>query len=170
MQKICCACHEPKEIVNFTYFLKDGIKHYFRRCKDCRAETYRHKYHSNIANSRKYNRLKRQRLKKENPDYVIAHRLRMRVNLALKNNPKKSKTFEMLGCSLKYFKNYLESKFKKGMSWDALFRGEIHIDHIRPCSSFDLSQPQEQAVCFHYLNLQPLWAKDNLSKGAKLFT
>jgi hypothetical protein len=47
-------------------------------------------------------------------------------------------------------------------------KGEIHIDHIRPCSSFDLTKPKEQVKCFHYTNTQPLWAKENLSKGAKL--
>ena len=41
-------------------------------------------------------------------------------------------------------------------------------DHIRPCASFDLTDPEQQRACFHYTNLQPLWAFDNLSKGAKV--
>ena len=44
--------------------------------------------------------------------------------------------------------------------------GEIHIDHIRPCSSFNLTKEDEIEKCFHYKNMQPLWAKDNLTKGA----
>ena len=46
--------------------------------------------------------------------------------------------------------------------------GKWHIDHIRPCSSFDLSKPEEQSICFHYSNLMPLWAEENLKKGSKL--
>ena len=43
-----------------------------------------------------------------------------------------------------------------------------HIDHITPIASFNLTDPRQQAKCFHYTNLQPLWAYENLSKGAKI--
>ena len=46
--------------------------------------------------------------------------------------------------------------------------GFWHIDHIIPCASFNLKDPKQQTKCFHYTNLQPLWAKENLSKGAKI--
>ncbi len=45
--------------------------------------------------------------------------------------------------------------------------GERHIDHIKPCAEFDLNNPEEQKKCFHFSNLQPLWAEENISKGAK---
>jgi hypothetical protein len=45
---------------------------------------------------------------------------------------------------------------------------EYHIDHIIPCASFDLTKPEDQAKCFHYTNLQPLWASENLAKGSKI--
>lgn len=51
------------------------------------------------------------------------------------------------------------------MSWENY--GEWHIDHIKPCSSFDLSDPKQQKECFNYTNLQPLWAIDNLKKSYK---
>ncbi len=51
------------------------------------------------------------------------------------------------------------------MNWDN--RRTWHIDHIRPCASFDLTDPEQQKVCFNFRNLQPLFAIDNLKKGAK---
>lgn len=72
---------------------------------------------------------------------------------------------ELLGCPLDVAKNHIEKQFKDGMTWDN--HGEWHIDHIKPCASYDLNIPEEQKKCFHYTNLQPLWANENLSKSDK---
>ena len=69
---------------------------------------------------------------------------------------------DLLGCSIQDARRYLEDQFTKGMSWEN--HGEWHIDHRKPCASFDLTNVEEQRVCFHYTNLQPLWASENLSK------
>ncbi len=53
------------------------------------------------------------------------------------------------------------------MTVAALMDGRIHVDHIRPCASFDLTRASQQRACFHFTNLQPLWAADNRRKGAK---
>ena len=45
--------------------------------------------------------------------------------------------------------------------------GKWHIDHIKPFASFDLTEPKQQKLVCNYKNLQPLWAKENLSKGDK---
>jgi hypothetical protein len=63
-------------------------------------------------------------------------------------------------------RQHLEAQFTDGMSWDNYGRDGWHIDHIRPCASFDLTDPEQQRQCFHYTNLQPLWAADNIRKGA----
>ena len=62
---------------------------------------------------------------------------------------------------------HMESLFTDGMTWEVFCTGRIHIDHIRPVSSFDLSNDDEFKECWGIENLQPLWAEDNLSKRAK---
>jgi len=92
--------------------------------------------------------------------------LRKRIWDALKNNFKSANTMKLIGCTIEFLKQHLEKQFKQGMSWSNY--GSWHVDHIRPCASFDLSKPSEQRKCFHYTNLQPLWAKENLIKRDKL--
>jgi len=96
----------------------------------------------------------------------LANNLRIRILHALKGKDKSMATLKLLGCSIEQFKKHLQSLFKLGMTLEN--HGEWHIDHIRPCSSFDLSDPKQQSVCFHYTNLQPLWARENLKKHAKI--
>ena len=67
------------------------------------------------------------------------------------------------GCTREQLAAHLEAKFTEGMSWDNY--AEWHIDHIRPCASFDLTDETQQRECFHFSNLQPLWALDNLLKS-----
>jgi hypothetical protein len=64
---------------------------------------------------------------------------------------------------------HLESHFTEGMNWDNYGVYGWHMDHIIPCAAFDLTKPEDQSKCFHYTNLQPLWAKDNLSKRDTIF-
>ena len=84
-----------------------------------------------------------------------------------KDNGKKTKgTMKLVGCTPGQLKQHIEKQFKPGMSWEQ--RHLFHIDHIIPCASFDLTKLSQQKKCFHYTNLQPLWAIDNIKKGAKL--
>ena len=85
---------------------------------------------------------------------------------ALNGNYKSGSAVRELGCSIEEFKKYIESKFQPGMTWRNHTRRGWHIDHVRPCKSFDLQKISQQCECFHYTNLQPLWWRENLSKGA----
>ncbi len=76
-------------------------------------------------------------------------------------------TIDLLGCSVIEARHHLESQFTDGMTWENHSLNGWHIDHIKPCASFDLTIDSEQKQCFHYSNLQPLWAEDNLRKGNK---
>jgi hypothetical protein len=91
--------------------------------------------------------------------------LRNRLKQAIKNNFKIGSAIKNLGCSIEQLKSYLESKFLLGMSWDNYGVHGWHIDHIKPLSAFDLSDKKQMLEACHYTNLQPLWAKDNLSKN-----
>lgn len=98
-------------------------------------------------------------------NFKVKHNLRSRIWNVLTGKSKNKSTEILLGCTIDELRVHIESQFKDNMSWENY--GKWHIDHIRPCASFDLSDPEQQALCFHYTNLQPLWAKDNLSKRNK---
>ena len=104
--------------------------------------------------------------KKRNEDalYRILENCRNRVYNLIKNGKKSHKTLVLLGCDMITLKKHLEKQFTEGMAWDNY--GEWHVDHIKPCCLFDFSKESEQKECFHYTNLQPLWAIDNLKKNA----
>jgi hypothetical protein len=100
------------------------------------------------------------------PEYKLKHILRSRLKNALRGVGKKSKrTLKLLGCTVEHLRKHLESKFLEGMSWDNYGFDTWHIDHIIPCDKFDLTDPKQQEQCFHYTNLQPLWAIENFRKA-----
>lgn len=117
-----------------------------------------------INNPNYYNNYKKERRLKD-PIERLKHNLRNRTYNAFKINQwKKGKGTELLlGGDIDLIKKSLESKFKKGMSWDNY--GDWHVDHIIPLKSAN-TEKELRALC-NYKNLQPLWAKENLSKGAK---
>jgi hypothetical protein len=115
-------------------------------------------------NSDKIN-LQKANKRKFDTNYRIRCYLASRIWKALKGISKSKSTLKLLGCSIEKLKQHLEFQFQVGMNWSNY--GKWHIDHIRPCAKFDLSKASEQRKCFHYTNLQPLWAKENISKGAK---
>ena len=124
-------------------------------------------YHKNKKKIIKKNmEYERKRLQTD-MNWVLKKRLRNRLRQALKGISKSKSTMELLGVPhMDFLKTWIECKFKEGMTWEN--RHLWHIDHIKPCSSFDLTKPEEQAKCFHYTNLQPLWASENLSKGNRI--
>lgn len=109
----------------------------------------------------------RNKLRNE-PVFRLEHNLRNRLGQAFKSQAvKKTKsTFKLAGCTRDELKEHLVSRLREGMTLDNY--GKVwHIDHIRPCASFDLSDKDQVAACFHYSNLQPLFAKENRMKSDK---
>ena len=126
---------------------------------------YRKKNKDKIKKYRTYYSDKR---RKESNVIRISENIRRRINIFLKTKQvrKKNNTFEIVGCTPEFLKEYLENKFTEGMSWDNYGYYGWHIDHIIPLSSAK-TEEEIYKLC-HYTNLQPLWANDNLTKGNKL--
>jgi hypothetical protein len=190
--KTCSKCGEEKPVECFSARVvnKDGLQ---TQCKECINEGSKRHYAANkesidakhrdyyrknsekvLKNQKRYeaeNRTmivtRRRNRRHSDPAVAMLHRLRSRLNTAINRAgaDKTDYTLRLLGCTAEEFKKHIESQFIEGMGWDN--RDKWHIDHLRPCASFDLLQESEQRKCFHYTNLQPLWAKDNLSKGCK---
>lgn len=100
-------------------------------------------------------------------NFALKEILSSRIRMSIKNSvgKKSNKTEELLGASVEDVRNYIESKFEPGMNWNNHELNGWHLDHIIPCSAFDLTNIEEQRVCFHYLNLQPMWGSENIKKG-----
>ena len=181
--KICSRCSNEKLLEEFS-----KRKNYLKsHCKQCIKEKYLKDYQLNPEKFRERGRINQRNYIKNNyikykeyqntwkkqyysiqyrnnPKYRITRLLRGRLIKLIRKNQKSNTTLKLLDCTLEFFKSYLESKFTINMSWEKLNQGLIHIDHIRPCSSFDLSDPEQQKICFHYTNLQPLWATTKIAR------
>lgn len=102
------------------------------------------------------------------PQFKIAWYTRIRMRNVLKGIRKSAPTLKLLGCTLDEARAHIEAQFKPGMTWDNWSDDGWHLDHILPLAGFDLTDSAQQAKAFHYTNLQPLWALENLQKGARI--
>ena len=101
----------------------------------------------------------------KDPQWRAVMNLRRRMSFVLAGKRKAAHSIQLLGCTRDELRAHLERQFTAGMTWDNYGVKGWHIDHRKPCAVFDLTNPKHQRECFHYTNLQPLWAVDNLSKG-----
>lgn len=174
--KMCYHCNQTKSLTDFSKNKadKDG---YFYICKACcrinhnkwrrnnweRVLKYRRKSDASPERKRYQRTYVMNRLRTD-PQYKLAHTLRVRIRKLTKGiGVKRGSAVKDLGCSLIELMRYFESKFLPNMSWAN--HGEWHIDHIRPLSSFDLTDKIQFLTACHYTNLQPLWKHDNLQKS-----
>ena len=99
------------------------------------------------------------------PVFKLQMNLRCRLNMAIRKLSVRGSAVRLLGCTGEEAARYIEAKFKPGMSWANW--GEWHIDHRKALATFDLTDPAQLAAACHYTNLQPLWAVENVKKGAR---
>lgn len=133
--------------------LLSGRKEYLKKYKQ------EHKLERNQYSKNKY---------KNDSNYKLNILLRTRLNTAIKRKYKSGSAVRDLGCTIPELKIYLEKQFKEGMNWNNWSVNGWHIDHKIPLSSFDLSNRKHFLIALNYKNLQPLWAKDNLTKSNKI--
>ena len=117
-----------------------------------------------------YDRQQYQR-RKNNPNFLLRKKLRGRLRAVfqeklLKKNYSIGPFASFVGCSGKRLVAHFEKHFQPGMTWANY--GLWHIDHIIPLSCFDLTNPAQARIANHFTNLRPLWARDNIAKGATI--
>ncbi len=193
--KTCTKCKEEKPATS-EYFsrLKNGLNGLRAGCKVCQQEykkqwdeanreqmkEYCKQYYKtnpewHRERARQYQKANREKIKKrmkryreENLSARMAASMRVRIWKVLKGRSKAASVMNLIGCTIKELMQHLEAQFMDGMTWENYGPYSWHIDHIVPCAAFDLTDPEQQKACFHYTNLQPLWAEDNMSKNDKL--
>jgi hypothetical protein len=104
---------------------------------------------------------------RNDPQHKIKHLLRKRIRNTVQRGDKAAPTMELLGCTREHFMAHIERQFKRGMTWDnhGVGEGKWNLDHIQACASFDLTRADHQRICFHWTNIRPMWAIDNIKKG-----
>lgn len=193
MNKICKKCGESKPQNDFE---KPSSKHCITCLKAKKHEIYlrnreqtairrKEKYYSDLDNTRKKNReyyqankdkfnlaasKYKKKKRKTDPTWKLIQNIRSNIGRVFhdRNITKKSKTFDILGCSKSEFKEYIESKFEPWMSWDN-YGARTHqikelnqywdIDHIIPIST--IKTEDDAYRLNHYTNLQPLCSYKN---------
>lgn len=141
---------------------KEELKKYHAQYNFNNKE-YKKQWDLNNKGKLNKNRINR---KLNDPLFKLSGNIRTRIYQSIKNQgySKKSKTYDILGCSFEYFKKHLEQRFADGMNWNNY--GEWHLDHIYPVS---LAIDEEHLIKLNnYTNFQPLWAEDNRKKSNKI--
>lgn len=160
--KQCTKCYEEKPLEDY-HNLKRGKYGKCSYCKECANSWNKEWTNENRDHIRKRYVSYSSKRRKEGANWYFNRILSNQVRRFILDK-KGKRTEDILGETFDNVRRHLEKQFEDGMNWNNF--GEWHIDHIVPLSS---GRNQEELIKLnHYTNLQPLWAKDNLSKGAKL--
>ena len=159
-------------------FYKDCIKKdgYKSECIFCSKEYY-YVNRDWVLNNRKMyvmkNRAKINLYQKKRRDsdlnFKLAQNLRVRTNKTFKsqNVRKTNKTNALLGCSHSFFKNWIIHHLYGNMTLEN-YGSAWQIDHCLAVTSFNLLDGNDMKKCFNWVNLRPMYVKDNIIKGDKI--
>ncbi|MEN6401124.1 MAG: hypothetical protein ABFD94_04210 [Armatimonadia bacterium] len=169
MNRTCRICKAEKPASSEFFRLvpgrhSNGKKYLKNTCLECDREQAR-KRMQRLLQAPEYRikfNMRRQLVKAACNDGVAET-----IRLALKRGHNSPFLERELGYTASELRAHLERQFHDGMTWDDYLSGKIHIDHIMPKASFDLSKHEEWVACWSLPNLRPLWALDNTSKSDK---
>jgi len=165
-EKVCNKCNVLKNLKDYhkDKSKKDG---YRGQCKKCELENKKIYYQENKDKRHEYEKNKYN----SDEEVRIKKLLRTRFILGLKNksSEKTKSILEITGCDLDFFKKWIEYQYKlitnnETIDWED-FKQNYHMDHLMPCSSFNLTDIEEQKKCFHWKNIQILTKENNLKKS-----
>ena len=164
---------EQKKEYNKQYNLdnKEKIKEQTKQYRLGHKEKIRERSKQySLGHKENRNQYQRER-RKNDPNFKLAMNLRSRMRIAMKGISKCASTMELLGCTREEFWTHLEKSFYDckitGEKMTRFNHGKWHFDHIIACAKFNLIYPKQQRICFNWKNYQPLWALDNMIKGAR---
>jgi len=175
----CKICHREDRNKKYKQNIEEEklkAKDYREKNREVILQKKKVYYKSNSEIYRKWRKNNPDKIKntqrkfKKKPKTKMSNNVRRRLSqyLKLNNISIKNKTFEIIGCTPEFLKEHLERQFQDNMCWGNYGYCGWHIDHIIPLSS--AKTEEDFYKLSHYTNLQPLWAKDNLSKGNKIIT
>lgn len=163
--KKCSKCGEIKSLGGFYKSLtgKNGIN---SRCKDCLNKSYREYYRNNY---RRLNRVRSER-RLANPIFRLSNMIGRAIAKYIRENNNGRFWEEFVGYTMEDLRKHLELQFAPGMNWSNYGHGGWTMDHKIPIClwKFESYQDREFKQCWALANIQPLWSKDNLSKGTKI--
>jgi hypothetical protein len=147
-----------------TNYQKRKDDHEYKAENAARASAW---YRGNSERAKENSKRSRRKRVSEDINVKLGLALRRRLWMALRGKSCKGSAVRDLGCSLDDLRAHLESLFLPGMEWANWGLRGWHIDHIRPLKEFDLTDQHQRAEACRWSNLQPLWAAQNIGKGAR---
>lgn len=168
-EKTCIVC-EKKFIVKYGHVLTCSKECSKERRRYLKSAEYKN-LHTDFENKRKHNTEYITNRLKTDPEFKTLHTIRSRFRMAVKGLRRSKGIKSIIGCSLEELLLHLQSTAISNGYTDFNINNydgkKYHIDHIKPCSSFNFTKENEITECFNYNNLQVLLAADNLKKSNK---
>lgn len=157
---------ESKKVKRFCLKCSNAVFRYEHYCGDCKSKIANQKTQAARSKQRK----KKSEMIKLEQSNRVAKIYSNRFRAILKNpNTKRNHAIDLIGCTSEQLKLHLESQFKKWMTWNN-YGIKWHVDHITPCSTFDHTDKDQVRRCWHYSNLRPLCAIENIKKSDTIIT